>query len=267
MCRLLGIVTASPYEFGLVLREAPRSLAILSREHRDGWGVATHPGGGDGDGGWVVHRSVETADDDPAFAEQARRARGRVLVAHVRQKTVGPLSLANTHPFRRGAWVFAHNGTVADVGWLARNAAPSRLAEREGVTDSELFFAYLLTRLDEGGSGAIDQVIDRAVRTATGRAGFGSLDFVLSNGSCLWVGRFGRPLHLLERTPGAPAPRDDDGVVPVGRRHCIAVASEQLTDEAWTAVPQGVLLRLDVTPFPTWRTVSSTGGSHPNERS
>jgi len=156
---------------------------------------------------------------------------------------------------------------VEDVGWLARNTAPSRLAEREGVTDSELFFAYLLTRLDEGGSGALDEVITHAVRTATARAGFGTLDFLLSNGRGLWVGRFGRPLHLLERSPIEPFLSEDEVAVPVAHRHCVAVASEPLTDEAWTLLPAGVLLRLDVALSPAWRIVSPPVGSHRQERS
>jgi predicted glutamine amidotransferase len=40
MCRLLGIVSSEPTEFRLILQEAPRSLAALSHEHRDGWGIA-----------------------------------------------------------------------------------------------------------------------------------------------------------------------------------------------------------------------------------
>jgi glutamine amidotransferase len=261
MCRLLGIVTASPYEFGLVLREAPRSMAMLSREHRDGWGLATHAG--TPGYAWALQRSVQTADEDPGFAEHARRARGRVLLAHVRQKTVGPLAIANTHPFQHGDWVFAHNGTVKDVEWVEKQTSPERLAERGGATDSELFFAYLLTKLDEAGatqklaSRQTDDVVRRAVLAATGRDDFGSLNFLLSNGSSLYVSRFGRPLHLLERAPSESDLDEaaESGEVPIERRRCVVVASEPLTDEAWTPIEQGALLRLDVLPSPHWVTI------------
>jgi glutamine amidotransferase len=139
MCRLVGIVAASPYEFAHVLREAPRSMAMLSREHRDGWGLAIHDGVvGES---WTVRRGVRTAADDPVFLSSAQRVRGRVMLAHVRQKTIGPLAVENTHPFQRGPWVFAHNGTVRDTAYVAAHASSERLAEREGATDSELFFA------------------------------------------------------------------------------------------------------------------------------
>ena len=42
MCRLLGIASSEPTHFRIVFKEAPRSLATLSREHPDGWGVAIY---------------------------------------------------------------------------------------------------------------------------------------------------------------------------------------------------------------------------------
>lgn len=260
MCRLLGIAAAAPYEFGLLLREAPHSMARLSREHRDGWGVATHEGAAGY--GWAVHKSVRVAEEDPSFAADARRARGRMLVAHVRQKTVGPTRLSNTHPFSAGPWVFAHNGTVRDLTFLEERTSPARRIEREDATDSEKFFGYLLSQLDERelfhapASVETDEVVRRAVLAATERSDFGTLDFLLSNGTTLYAGRFGRPLYLMERTPVGHAPVAPDGAVPVSARHCVAIASEPLTDEPWTTIEQGTLLRLDVSPSPHWLAIA-----------
>src|SRR5262245_54639759 len=103
MCRLVGIVASESTEFGLCLNTAERSLASLSREHPDGWGIAIH------DNDWRVHKGIQRAYEDRRFHEIAARSRGHVLVAHIRQKTVGPTSLENTHPFERDGWVFAHN--------------------------------------------------------------------------------------------------------------------------------------------------------------
>jgi len=260
MCRLLGIAAATPYEFGLVLREAPHSMAMLSHEHRDGWGVATH--NGVRGYGWSVHRSVRTADEDPEFDDEVRRARGRLLIAHVRQKTVGPITVSNTHPFQSDEWVFAHNGTVQDVGFVTSHTSPARLAERQGATDSELFLAYLLTQLDEAGlthapaSSGTDDVVRRAVHAATDRCGFGTLNFLLSDGATMYVSRFGRSLHLLERSPVGRELASEDGVVPLTARRCVVVASEPLTDEDWTPIEQRALLRLDVGPQPHWVTIA-----------
>ncbi|MBI2392290.1 MAG: class II glutamine amidotransferase [Deltaproteobacteria bacterium] len=269
MCRLLGIVSAVPYHFDLVLREAPHSIAMLSREHRDGWGLATHGGGPEAE--WSVHRSTLTADDDPTFAELAHSAAGRVLLAHVRKKSVGPLAPENTHPFRSGRWVFAHNGHIIDQDYVRRRTSRARLGERRGDTDSELFFAYLLTCLDEKGvtdtavSERTDHVVRKAILDAIDRPEFGSLNVLLSNGQSVYVSRFGRTLHLMERVPiglaVAASPTDGDPCkladhVPLTQRHCVVVASEPLTDEPWTPVAQGALLRLDVSPQPHWTAIA-----------
>jgi glutamine amidotransferase len=161
-----------------------------------------------------------------------------VLVAHVRKATVGKNRVANCHPFVRGRWVFAHNGTIDDCERLRPEISPARAAETVGETDSELFFAWLLTRLDEAGvttaanTGATDAVLRDALRRCRARRGFGSLNFLLSEGTSCWVHRFGRSLFLLERGAG-------------GRRaDALLVASEPTTDEAWRELPDGVLVGL-----------------------
>jgi len=139
MCRLLGIVASEPTEFRIVLKEAPRSMATLSREHRDGWGLAIFDDVPQT--GWTLHKGVLCAHEDEQFHRLAVGSRGEVLVAHIRQRTVGHSSLENTHPFHRGRWVFAHNGTIKDLAFLRARSSASRLAEIRGETDSELFFA------------------------------------------------------------------------------------------------------------------------------
>jgi hypothetical protein len=121
MCRLLGIVASEPTEFRLALREAPRSLAALSREHRDGWGLAVWD-----DAERLAPRQGDRLRSRGRALPRARRGRGELLVAHIRQRTVGCSSLENTHPFQSGRWVFAHNGTIKDVEFLRAKTSASR---------------------------------------------------------------------------------------------------------------------------------------------
>ncbi len=123
MCRLLAIASSERTDFKIVLREAPRSLAALSREHRDGWGIAVFDPESEG---WNIDKGVTCAQEDERFHRHAVGSRGVLLVSHVRQKTVGDTSLANTHPFERGRWVFAHNGTIKDVAWLRSQISSAR---------------------------------------------------------------------------------------------------------------------------------------------
>lgn len=278
MCRLVGIVASEITEFGLVLKEAPRSLARLSREHPDGWGVAAH-GGPDSipppsersphHGIWRVHKGTDPAGECDRFLEVASRSAGTVLIAHVRQKTVGPTSLANTHPFVQSGWVFAHNGTLVDHASLRAQTSPTRLAQVRGDTDSEVLFAFLLTRLDEAGLTRVAAgagARDEATRVIAGAAAelrerkAGAFNFLLSDGASCFVHRFGRSLYLLERSPHEPAREREaagPGAPPAApwtpRRHAVLVASERLTEEPWRELPEGTFLRIDRGPTPTIR--------------
>jgi predicted glutamine amidotransferase len=242
-------------------------MAALSREHRDGWGLAVFDATSERD--WRVDRGIDPASEDARFHERALGSRGELLVAHIRQKTVGPTSIDNTHPFRRGRWVFAHNGTIKDLAWLASRVSPARRAEISGQTDSELFFAYLLTRLDEAGLGdgpivfETDVVIKRAAAEARAVPNVGAFNFILSDGNALYAHRFGRTLCLLERGPDdevRSSRKSRDGVVVQTpwspRKRAVFVASEAMTDEPWQTIDDGMLLRLDRTPQPRWRLIA-----------
>ena len=271
MCRLLGIVASELTEFGLGLTEAPRCLATLSREHRDGWGIAIHRAAQEnhpspiGEDAWELHRGTAPAVDDRRFHELAARSRGHLLVAHVRQKTVGPTRLENTHPFVRDGWVFAHNGTIQGTDTLRAASSGRRLREIAGDTDSELFFAHVLTRLDERGltrldgepsRGAATQLLHE-LTTELREARIGAFNFLLSDGKTTFAHRFGRSLFVLERTPADPV-RETRQVGPsatimtrwTSRRQAVLVASERITDEPWCEVPDGTLLRIEREPLP-----------------
>ena len=261
MCRLLGIVASENTEFGLGLTGAPRCLATLSREHPDGWGIAIH----DAETAWDLQRGTAAAGDDQRFHELAATSRGRLLVAHIRQKTVGPTRLENTHPFVASGWAFAHNGTVKHTEPLRAGSSAARLAAVAGDTDSELLFAYVLSRLDEAGLLLLDDEAQRAratdllhdVTSDLRAQQIGAFNFLLSDGTTTFAHRFGRSLFVLERRPADPVrqKRDvGDGATLVtrwtSRRQAILVASERITDEPWVEVPDGTLLRIDRLPNP-----------------
>ena len=210
---MLGIVSAQPIAPRLLLRDAPRSLQALSEVHKDGWGVALRSGDD-----WIVHRSTACAARCAQWGGLVDKVETQLLVAHIRQRTVGEVSLANTHPFRRGAFVFAHNGTVK----AALPASAARAAEIEGATDSERLFAFVLTHVDAAGD------VRRGVLAAVRALGddIGSASFLISDGARLFAHRLGRTLYTLARP------------------HATIVASEQLTDEPWVEVPERALVEI-----------------------
>lgn len=267
MCRLLGVVAGETTPFGFALARAPRSLAALSPEHPDGWGLAVHARGR----GWEVHRQPACAGADDRFGALAAGARGEILVSHIRKKTVGPTRLENTHPFTRDGWVFAHNGTIAESAVLAPATSRRRAAEITGDTDSERYFAWLLSAIDRAGGAPSGCAlgdgarqtrqgrrarIERALASAVAQLGrwphLGPWNFLLSDGEVLYAHRRGRALFVLERgasheqrrTGGARAECVAGSASARGdrRRATAIVASEATTDEPFREMPEGTLL-------------------------
>jgi len=232
---------------------------VLSEEHPDGWGLAIHSDASP----FRIHKQARCAKLDEMFHEHALEARGTTLVAHIRKKTVGPTSIDNTHPFRSGRWVFAHNGTVKDTAHLRAHSSAERLAEVRGDTDSELLFAHLLTVLDRADAHEVHDRTDQALLHATSdlraRPELGTFNFLLSDGDVTYAHRFGRSLYILERRPHDPNSirriqlEGPDSEPPKSeRRHAVFVASEKITNEAWHELPEGSLLRIDRAPRPSW---------------
>jgi len=220
---MFGFLAAQAIAPRRLLRDAPRSLKALARVHKDGWGVAIREAAN-----WVIHRSVESAEICPRYDDLVDSIRSPLVIAHVRQRTRGEVKLANTHPFRHGDLVFGHNGTVANLAPLVARTSSERRAEIEGETDSEQFFAFIATRIDEAKD--IETGVTDAVRELHGFGDLGSTSFLLSNGSQIFAHRLGRSLDVLVRAGELPA---------------IIVASEPLTDEAWTQLPERSLSVLE----------------------
>jgi glutamine amidotransferase len=244
MCRLLGIVARETREFRHCLRDAPGSLEALGREHSDGWGIAVH----DTSRGWSISKRATSASSDPAYVAAVAEANGSLLLAHVRKRTVGAVSLDNTHPFRDGDWVFAHNGTIDRVADLRTTLDDAHLATIRGETDSEVLFAFLMAKLASHPSVkssrfVADMVLARAVEDLAGVPSLGAATFLLSDGVVLYAYCQGRPLALLERR------RDS-------RSEAILIASEHVTsDEPWTSIAEGTLLTVWRRPYLGWAAV------------
>lgn len=207
----------APLAPGAWLVDGPRSLRTLSAEHCDGWGIAVHAGT------WEIERATSCARHCDRFAEVAQRP-GHLAVAHVRKATVGALRLANTHPFRRGDHVLAHNGTVTAVSALVARVAPEHRCF-DGDTDSERLFAFVRTHVDEAGD--VERGVIAAVAALRAIANLGSASFLFATPTQLFAHRAGRSLWSLARADAT------------------LVASEPLTDEPWREVAEGALVIAD----------------------
>lgn len=256
MCRLFVLRSSQPLSVVGALVEAPNALVCQSRcdfqgqAHPDGWGLGWYEGGAP-----RVMRSTRPAGDDPDFAATAARALSTTVVAHVRQASVGSLSLANTHPFVWGRWMFAHNGTVArfdEVAPRILNELPAHLRQaRQGSTDSELVFLWCLARLEQGGSRldepvqavklgqVLEQVTHDLVAWTPGPEGQKptALNLVLTDGQELAVSRWKRTLSWSHFEP--PGQRGGSGAADAGPGWAVAIGSEPSLEANWQEVPEG----------------------------
>jgi glutamine amidotransferase len=236
MCRLFGQHAHPGFDPCAALCSAPNALRFQSHKHPHGWGIGWYA-----DGQPVLRRGLLPAHQDEAFVEAARAARSDVIVAHVRDASIGPITEENTHPFRHGRWLFAHNGTVARYksnprvrAAIAAEIDPDLRRELRGATDSERCFLIFLSRLRARGpldrarledvrralaetTATVRQLADPRARKKS------TLNFLVSDGRILAASRHGKTLHLAA----------DAGPV-----HAFVLASERIGAAPWEEVPE-----------------------------
>jgi predicted glutamine amidotransferase len=247
MCELLGIASSAPIDIafsfsGFVLRGGQTG------PHADGWGVSLYEG--------PFARTF--LDDRPAYSSPLARflhdnpIETRLAVAHIRKKTRGATSLANTHPFvrvfQRRHLVFAHNGTLPDV-----RGRPLAQETPLGDTDSEHAFCWMLERLRERHPAGLPDdaaTLGRSVFELANDLGAGGIfNFLLSDGRRLFA-RCGDHLwHIVRRPPLGRATLVDAElcvdfaeVMRGGGTLAVAATAPLTRDEPWTQAAPGTLL-------------------------
>jgi len=275
MCRLYALQATHPTCAACELLDAQNALLDQSEQdtrglsNPHGWGLASLV-----DGTIRSVRQVKPADESRKYREQALRLEGTTLLAHIRRATVGDPAHENTHPFRRESAALIHNGHVP-----AFETVRPRLLDRlsaqhrdriRGTTDSEHVFALLLQLREEHPDAPIHAVTRRAVQllqswctdaptdvhTGVSDVPFDDLDTVddtlihrtlalnllWTDGSWLGGARLNRSLWSLRRTRSYVCPicGEDHTDAPASApyRACV-LASERITDEDWTEVPNG----------------------------
>jgi glutamine amidotransferase len=215
--------------------DAPNSLArqcTTAREmswgsdNLDGWGFAWTTG-------TAPARSYRTGlalTEDEAGRALLRTTVADRFIVHVRQMTPGSVAEpVNSAPFTDGGGrFFTHNGFVAGFRagvreQLLAKVSPSRAAGIRGDTDSEVLFALVLSRLDDGAApteaiGAVAEVAELYG---------GRYNVLLWDDDTIVATRWENSLYQ----------RDDGGSV--------VVSSEPLDDRTWHAVPERTMVIVD----------------------
>jgi predicted glutamine amidotransferase len=202
MCRWMAWL-GQPVLIEELLFKSPHGIVDQSLHARmgaeptngDGFGLGWY-GTGDGPG---VYRSVSPAWGDPNLRELAAHVESPLFLTHVRAAIGSPVQETNCHPFRRDAWLFVHNGFVADFHLLRRDLMleidPALFAEVHGSTDTEVIFHLALTfGLEQDPIGALERTVGLVEETGRRhdvenpvQASFG-----VSDGESLWAVRYSR---------------------------------------------------------------------------
>lgn len=204
---------------------------------------AKSPTNGDGFGlAWYgdraepgLYRDILPAWSDPNLKSLCRQIKSGLFLAHVRASTGGATSRSNCHPFISGRWSFMHNGQISGFEKIRRRLEASigddLYDQRQGTTDSELFFLLMLEEdLDADPQGAVARATGRVVEAARS-AGIDpqiKLTAAFSNGESLCAVRYATDAH-------APTLYTRDHHGSMGR--CIVSEPFDREGQSWQAVP------------------------------
>jgi glutamine amidotransferase len=174
MCRWLAY-TGAPLLLEDLLYKPEHSLIVQSLHSQ----LGVEATNGDGFGiGWYddrptpgVFRSVEPAWNDRNLQNLAEQISARCVFAHVRASTGTAVQQTNCHPFRRGRWLWMHNGAIAGFRAMKRDLTlavdPDLYPDIEGSTDSELlFYLALSSGLESDAPGAVARAVGVVEATA-----------------------------------------------------------------------------------------------------
>jgi len=169
----------------------------------DGFGLGWY-GVGDGPG---RYRSVSPAWSDANLRELATHTESHLFIAHIRAAIGSPVQQTNCHPFRRGKWLFVHNGYLGGFHDTRRELMlamdPAIFAEIHGSTDTEVVFGLALTLgLEADPVAALERTVGliEAVAARHGVEDAVQGTFGVTDGDTLWAVRYatqGRPRTLF----------------------------------------------------------------------
>ena len=213
MCRLFGFRSTIQSQVHRSLTEAENALAVQSKKHPNGWGIAYYI-----EGFPHLIRSAQTALNCKIFERVSGVVSSNTVMAHIRRATLGKANIVNTHPFQFGNWTFAHNGNIAHFAQikddLMARISPSFKRFILGETDSEVIFYFILSHLHtlfhiHNHTYTIEELsqgVRESVKLLIKYAGqYSQIDdgddsktyytFLLSNGSCFLAHQGGKTLY------------------------------------------------------------------------
>ncbi len=256
MCRWIAYSGSSILLDELILKPQ-HSLIDQSLASREGAETTN----GDGFGlGWYgdqpqpgLYKSIEPAWNNRNLTDLAAHIRSPLFLAHIRATTGTPVQRTNCHPFRRGKWLFVHNGLIHEYNRVRRDLAfeveAAMFADIEGTTDSELMFNLALTfGLEDEPVAALERMtgLVERIRATHGIEHPLVMTLGLSDGRRLFAIRYASDGHSrsLYHSANMEALQQLNPALSRFPGDANVIVSEPLTDmsEAWIEIPESSAL-------------------------
>lgn len=239
MCRLMGYVSTQDHTISEFVGPRFEDFAALSSLHCDGWGIAGIETGADHPT-LVVEPTQASKSDE--FKKVTQNAMSNGALLHLRWATAGlPVKEGNTHPFTHGEISFIHNGGIIPASSLHPFIDADLFETMRGDTDSERYFAVIITEIRK--AGLVDGIV-AAVRRIREECNYTSLNaMVLTPHQMIIINE-----HTFKAVPPGQTEayydlyyrKDDEGVL---------VASSGWDQAGWTLIDNHRALVIDRTTF------------------
>lgn len=248
MCRLLGYCSRGANALAdLIGDDGLAEFTALSLLHQDGWGVAWY------EGSEPVIRKSPLRADEPEFEKLARQPLADLGLVHLRWATPGLTVMErNSHPFRHGPFVLAHNGAIHPQDRLAQMLPAAWESQLEGTTDSERYFLLIMSRLGANDGDMIAAIAD-ATAEIDNRFEPNSLNAILLSPDRLYAISWHHRARVPEaklRLAGYDQPAEIAAYFDLAYRataDAVIVSSSGWPQPGWTALPNRHVLVTDRT--------------------
>ncbi len=235
----MGFVSTKDFSLSEMAGAHFDEFAALSFLHRDGWGIAEMECGSSAPTLLVESAQASTS---PTFKRVAQESKSNGALLHMRWATSGlSVKEGNTHPFVWGDISFIHNGAVIPVNSMDALIDVDLFDSLRGDTDSERYFATLITQVRK--LGLIEGVI-AALRLIREKCHYSSLNAMLLTPHQMIIINE----HNFKRIPAGENEsyydlyyrKNSDGVL---------VASSGWDQSGWTLIPNHRALVIDRNTF------------------
>lgn len=245
MCELLGMECNVPTDIVFSF-SGLRQRGGRTGPHADGWGLCFY----EGKAARVFLEPAPAAESPLARFLAQHPIKTLLAIGHVRKRTRGSVSLANTHPFVRELWgrhwVFAHNGTLPVI-----RRRPLGRFHPIGTTDSEHAFCVLLESLRasfEGYPKSRTQLWKAIADIGADIGMEGKFNFLLGDGRHLYARCASKLCYIIRKAPFGQAHLSDEDLsvdfsaVTTPNDRVVVVATAPLTkNESWNIGKPGEL--------------------------